>query len=274
MELFLLLVAVYFVPTVVAIIRKHHNEGAIITLNLLLGWTFIGWVAALVWSLTSPPRQAAASPTAPTQAPAPTETAPDNQLVTAMRHMENILEACREVSKPAFDVLIVAAQSDGKIGRDDIRIIANLFVKHGADIKPGWLESLTALNAGVTMNVTGDQQCDDEIAALEGASPALKAGIYGAYIAMTVGNKRQSAASRRLGEQLESLLAIPESSEAKAAAPAPAPATSPPLPPAPVPTLSDAIKQKPAPPVEKKPLTWVEQAQKEIEEERRHKTAR
>jgi len=262
MELFLLLVAVYFIPTAVAIVRNHHNEGAIITLNLLLGWTFVGWVAALVWSLTSPPRQAAENPTTPGQIPATAEAAPDNQLMTAMRHMENILEACREVSKPAFDILIVAAQADGKIGRDDIRIIANLFIKHGADIKPAWLESLAALNAGVTMNVTGDQQCDDEIATLETASPALKAGIYGAYIAMTVGNKRQSAASRRLGEQLEALLAIPEPSEAKAAATAPTP------------TLSDAIKQKPAPPVEKKPLTWVEQAQKEIEEERRHKTLR
>ncbi len=270
MELFLLLVAVYFIPTAVAIIRNHHNEGAIITLNLLLGWTFVGWVAALVWSLTSPPRQAAANPTIPSPAPATAQATPDNQLATAMRHMENILEACREVSKPAFDVLIVAAQSDGKIGRDDIRIIANLFVKHGADIKPAWLESLAALNAGVTMNVTGDQQCDDEIAALETASPALKAGIYGAYIAMTVGNKRQSAVSRRLGEQLETLLAMPEPSKAEATAPAPAPTPAP----TPKPTLSDAIKQKPAPPAEKKPLTWVEQAQQEIEEERRRKTTR
>jgi len=187
-------------------------------------------------------------------------------------YVSQILNGHRAL-KPAFGVLIVAAQSDGKIGRDDIRVIANLFVKHGADIKPAWLESLAALNAGVTMNVTGDQQCDDEIAALEGASPALKAGIYGAYIAMTVGNKRQSAASRRLGEQLEALLAMPEAPEAKAAAPTPVPAALPPPPPAPAPTLSDAIKQKPAPPVEKKPLTWVEQAQKEIEEERRRKTA-
>lgn len=42
----------YFLPTVIALSRKHHNSGAIIALNLLLGWTVLGWIAALVWSFT------------------------------------------------------------------------------------------------------------------------------------------------------------------------------------------------------------------------------
>lgn len=44
----------YLVPTLVAHNRKHHNLGAIFALNLLLGWTLVGWVAALVWALTRP----------------------------------------------------------------------------------------------------------------------------------------------------------------------------------------------------------------------------
>jgi hypothetical protein len=44
---------IYFIPTGVAMLRNHHNAGAIFALNFLLGWTVIGWVAALVWSLTS-----------------------------------------------------------------------------------------------------------------------------------------------------------------------------------------------------------------------------
>jgi hypothetical protein len=54
---------VYFLPTIIAAAREHHNDGAIFALNLLLGWTFLGWVAALVWSLTSvmPPSQAQVS---------------------------------------------------------------------------------------------------------------------------------------------------------------------------------------------------------------------
>ncbi len=46
--------AAYLFPALVAAGRKHHNGNAITALNVLLGWTFIGWVVALVWSLTAP----------------------------------------------------------------------------------------------------------------------------------------------------------------------------------------------------------------------------
>lgn len=42
----------YFLPSLVASRRKHSNLGAIQALNIFLGWTFIGWVIALIWSLT------------------------------------------------------------------------------------------------------------------------------------------------------------------------------------------------------------------------------
>ena len=42
----------YFLPAVIASRRHHHNSGAIFMLNLLLGWTFLGWVVSLVWALT------------------------------------------------------------------------------------------------------------------------------------------------------------------------------------------------------------------------------
>lgn len=46
-------IAAYFIPTAIAAFRGHHNTMAIFGLNLLLGWTFIGWVASLIWSLTA-----------------------------------------------------------------------------------------------------------------------------------------------------------------------------------------------------------------------------
>lgn len=46
------LVLLYFVPSFVAWARHHRNEGAIGVLNLFLGWTFVGWVVALVWAST------------------------------------------------------------------------------------------------------------------------------------------------------------------------------------------------------------------------------
>lgn len=43
----------YFLPTAVALSRNHKNKAAIFLLDLLLGWTFIGWALALVWSFTN-----------------------------------------------------------------------------------------------------------------------------------------------------------------------------------------------------------------------------
>lgn len=44
----------YFLPTVIATCRHHHNQGAILLLNFLLGWTALGWVVALIWAFISP----------------------------------------------------------------------------------------------------------------------------------------------------------------------------------------------------------------------------
>jgi len=41
---------IYFLPTYCG--RNKRNVGAIFALNLLLGWTLVGWVVALVWALS------------------------------------------------------------------------------------------------------------------------------------------------------------------------------------------------------------------------------
>lgn len=45
-------IVVYVLPGCIASIREHQNKFAIWGLNIVLGWTFLGWVAAFVWSLT------------------------------------------------------------------------------------------------------------------------------------------------------------------------------------------------------------------------------
>lgn len=48
---FVFSLALYFLPTIIAVAGKRRNTLAIFLLNLLLGWTFIGWVIALVWAV-------------------------------------------------------------------------------------------------------------------------------------------------------------------------------------------------------------------------------
>jgi tryptophan-rich sensory protein len=47
-------IVVYFIPTVVAFVRGRVNKGAIFCMNLFLGWSFIGWVVALIWAVKEP----------------------------------------------------------------------------------------------------------------------------------------------------------------------------------------------------------------------------
>ncbi|MDD2731037.1 MAG: superinfection immunity protein [Candidatus Portnoybacteria bacterium] len=50
-SLAVLIFTVYFFPTLIAFLRQHKNKLAIFLLNLLLGWTVLGWVVSLVWSV-------------------------------------------------------------------------------------------------------------------------------------------------------------------------------------------------------------------------------
>ena len=45
-----LILGIYFLPDWIAQSRGHPNRGSIFVLNLFLGWTFLGWVAALIWA--------------------------------------------------------------------------------------------------------------------------------------------------------------------------------------------------------------------------------
>ncbi len=50
----LIFLGLYFLPAIIAGQRRLYDRTAITLVNLLLGWTFIGWVAALIWAITAP----------------------------------------------------------------------------------------------------------------------------------------------------------------------------------------------------------------------------
>lgn len=47
----LTVLVVGFLPSILAIQNKHKNRTAIIVLNILGGWTGIGWLVALIWAI-------------------------------------------------------------------------------------------------------------------------------------------------------------------------------------------------------------------------------
>ena len=48
----IILIALYFLPSIAGWNTKGVN--GIIVLNIFLGWTVIGWIAALIWAVQSP----------------------------------------------------------------------------------------------------------------------------------------------------------------------------------------------------------------------------
>jgi hypothetical protein len=51
------IIAAYFAPSIVARLRHVPNLRRVFLVNLLLGWTLIGWVAALVIACRSAPER-------------------------------------------------------------------------------------------------------------------------------------------------------------------------------------------------------------------------
>lgn len=43
----------YMAPTLIAAKRCHRNLGSIAVINILLGWSLLGWVIALAWSFSA-----------------------------------------------------------------------------------------------------------------------------------------------------------------------------------------------------------------------------
>ena len=45
--------AFYAAPSIIAAFRRHPNLGPIIVINAVFGWTVLGYVVALAWSVSS-----------------------------------------------------------------------------------------------------------------------------------------------------------------------------------------------------------------------------
>lgn len=44
---------VYCAPLCIALVRGHPNTASIAVVNILLGWSLVGWVVALAWAFSA-----------------------------------------------------------------------------------------------------------------------------------------------------------------------------------------------------------------------------
>ncbi|MDR2455098.1 MAG: superinfection immunity protein [Deltaproteobacteria bacterium] len=42
----------YVLPSIIALARRHQRAAPIILLDIALGWTLLGWLWALLWSIS------------------------------------------------------------------------------------------------------------------------------------------------------------------------------------------------------------------------------
>lgn len=107
---FIIISLIYFFPTMVCLLRKHNNKIPIFIVNIILGWTFIGWVVALVWSFTSNTENQA------TPRQQNTSSNNDDSLINQLErlkklHDENVLND-EEFEEQKYNLLKKGRQSD------------------------------------------------------------------------------------------------------------------------------------------------------------------
>jgi len=56
------MLGLYIAPLIIATVRDHHRLPWIGLLNFAAGWTVVGWIGALVWSVTAKCEPAAVMP--------------------------------------------------------------------------------------------------------------------------------------------------------------------------------------------------------------------
>ena len=53
----ILFLIVYIAPSVIAHVKDHERRKSIIFANIFLGWTVIGWILILIWTLATLPKK-------------------------------------------------------------------------------------------------------------------------------------------------------------------------------------------------------------------------
>jgi len=82
----------YFVPSIMAANKSHPHGTAIFLVNLLLGWTVVGWLACLIWEANAPGAPKTYRPLIMPRRPAtPADPAPSTTAEASARALEALV---------------------------------------------------------------------------------------------------------------------------------------------------------------------------------------
>ena len=94
-------IGLYMLPTYEAYRNKQPNMTAIAMVNVLLGWSLIGWVVALVWALKKPEPVLAIATPAPVQ---PSTTDPIKQCTYCGESVLAVAIKCKHCGSALSDI--------------------------------------------------------------------------------------------------------------------------------------------------------------------------
>lgn len=176
--LVLLGLAAYLLPVAIAASRSHPNTIAIAALNILLGWTMLGWIASLVWALTAvegrpTPPASPASPGARTK-PCPFCAEPVLTAAIKCRHCGSVIAASAgQAGQPDLPHDRSAKAAQRRIGIPGLAIGVSLAV---GIVLVGWL-TLRATSGGQIDAASGilDPRSEVPFSATVGPSTSIPA---------------------------------------------------------------------------------------------------
>lgn len=93
---------VYFLPSIIAARSNRDNVSSIFVINLIIGWSIIGWFIVLAWGLSNPkPDALAAKPESVSQKPKV------NELISDLQKLkENGIISEEEFNKKKTEILL------------------------------------------------------------------------------------------------------------------------------------------------------------------------
>jgi len=171
----------YVIPSVIAILRGHHQIIIIILINLFLGWTYVGWVVALIWSAT-----AAKQPVKNNLTPEKTGNDDDNGDIHEQRHAELRADIQRAVSShpDATALLQALARLDGTTAEAERRIIFNFLKQQGAKLNSEHFPYFYGHHAGEFNHAEEDELIGKFLHQLQATTIAYRIDVIAAACAI------------------------------------------------------------------------------------------